>query len=387
MAQNPAAMTALMNHQVLQQQKAGFMPNTPNGSQAPANMRQGVPFNDLDFGNNVSNTGLNPYFQQQLLNSSNGNLAFQQQQQQQQRRMGMQPQSQMQGMGGRAMSMMGISDPSKQGDAVSNPAALAARGSATAPSTPVSMHANVSNAGANKGRMQPNQRAPSQGHGPGPGQSYNPSEQPTTPWQQGGMHHALDSPSTPGAARQKNKKPGRGNKTPVPAHRTPNLGGESGMDHSQDRSGEQPDWDAASSKSDGGGALSASTAGQSLGNKGMTHGMLGQHQHQSMQGNNVLSMPSSMDDMNNNLDSTLSTELGNPSNLGMNSGSGSGVGGADDFASMFGVSDIFDFDFDGGNDGNTSGSGLLNNSSFSSAQPGGAEDKSGSDKLRVKAEP
>lgn len=210
-----------------------------------------------------------------------------------------------------------------------------------------------------------------------------------TSWQSGAQHN-LGSPSTPASAKQKPKKPTRGNKTPVPSHRTPNMGGDNGTDNNQDRSAEQGDWDAASSKSDSGvPSTSANMNHPSLGNKTLSQSMLGQQQPlQTMSGSNALSMPSSMDDMNTHLDATLSTDLGNPSALGMGAGA-SGGAGADDFASMFGVSDIFDFDFDGGNDtGNTSGSGLLgSNTAFSSGAGAGADDKSESDKLRLKAEP
>ena len=64
-----------------------------------------------------------------------------------------------------------------------------------------------------------------------------------------------------------------------------------------------------------------------------------------LQQQSVFDMPSLMDDMPNG--------LGIADSGTMTTGSG-GTGGTDDFSAMFGVSDIFDFDFDGGSE-NTGG--------------------------------
>lgn len=177
------------------------------------------------------------------------------------------------------------------------------------------------------------------------------------------------------------------------------LGGDG--EGNQEKGGEQGDWDASSSKSDGG-VPSSNNGMLSMSGKGLSQSMLGQGASgmqaslQSLQPHSVLGMPSAMDDMTNGLDATMSSDLGNPSALGINGGMGAGVGGTDDFASMFGVSDIFDFDFDGGNDAAGSGSGLLGSAGTSGSNHAGTnmsaghEDKAGSDasnKVHLKAEP
>lgn len=100
----------------------------------------------------------------------------------------------------------------------------------------------------------------------------------------------------------------------------------------------------------------------------------GSHNKQSQ---SMMDMPSMMDD--------VTSGLAMPSDGNTLPTSGTGMSGTDDFSAMFGVSDIFDFDFDGGQATNSSSTGLFG---ASTGGMGGASDTNESAKVSsdVKAE-
>lgn len=221
--------------------------------------------------------------------------------------------------------LMGSDSHAPQG-MVANMMPQAARGSVTAPATPQAAHATAPSAngagpasakGARGGPVRPPAMTT-------PGRP----EVPMSPWQP--PSGAQDSPSNASGKKDRPRKPGRpaSNKTPVLPTRTP--WGEASQEEAVPKE-EPSEWDANKGESD---LPSQARSGS------------GDGQAQSI----LDSMPSMMDDVTSGLAMSSGTGLSSHAPAGSAN---------DDFSAMFGVSDIFDFDFDGGDAAGSQASGLF----------------------------
>ena len=177
--------------------------------------------------------------------------------------------------------------------------------SATAPSTPVTGHTTPVSGKAP--RMGASQRA-----GSVQAPTHSNAEMPPSPWQ---PPASTESPIGPTGKKERGRRPGR------PPGKS--------QHHQQQQQQQRTSVDTKDNVED----------------KSATNAVRGTQPLQMLQQQSVFDMPSLMDDMPNG--------LGIADSGTMTTGSG-GTGGTDDFSAMFGVSDIFDFDFDGGSE-NTGG--------------------------------
>lgn len=187
--------------------------------------------------------------------------------------------------------------------------------SATAPSTPVALNGMP---GFGPMMFPRGSQRPNNGNAPSGGQSMGP---PVDMWQVVNVPQVSGSPSAGGRRRessQRGRKPGRArSKTPILTSKQPN---EPNAEENDDKTAETQESE------------SKSEPGVSPGNTGQ-----GTTRPQSS-----LGMPSALDEITSGLDSGMAPEFGSSSGfMGANPS-----GSTDDFSAMFGVSDIFDFDFD-----------------------------------------